>query len=62
MTLDAINKALVQNALDDIKEADRVLAVRASAGARAKPTVSELNDIMRRLENAQAFLKAVLRS
>lgn len=37
-----------------------ILARRACDGPRAKPTVAELNDIMKRLGNAAQFLNILL--
>ncbi|WP_269929927.1 hypothetical protein [Aminobacter sp. HY435] len=45
-------------ALGNVAAAHRILGERATMGARAKPTVAELNEVMRLLANAQVELRA----
>lgn len=51
-------EALISSAHDDVMHALRVLRYAAAGGARSKPTIAQLNDIMARLENADKFLAA----
>jgi len=55
MTMNA--NAMVAAAHDEVKEVLRILGHAAAGGARSKPTIAQLNEIVSRLENADAFLR-----
>lgn len=57
---DKTQEQLIRNALADLDAIEQTMGVAASKGARAKPTVAELNSISDRIANARAFLKAAL--
>jgi hypothetical protein len=44
-------REMLRNLHDDARECDCILRTRATYGARAKPTVAELNNILDRLQN-----------
>ena len=46
--------------INDIDYVLELLHIVSTRGSRAKPTVAELRDMSRRLENARAFLKATV--
>lgn len=44
---------------DDIKHVLHVLAVAAAGGARSKPTIKQLNEIVSRLEGTERLLRSI---
>lgn len=58
--MDNTTRQLAQCAKDEVDTVLRSLAVAAAGGARAKPTMKQLNAMVASLENAQLFLKSAL--
>lgn len=58
--LDANTVTLLRNALHDANMAGTILAQAAMRGSKAKPTMAELNELIRHTDNARTFLKAAL--
>ncbi|WP_156465073.1 hypothetical protein [Mesorhizobium sp. Root552] len=50
--------ALINAAHDDVRHVLDILSYAAAGGARSKPTMAQLNDIVAKLENADKFLAA----
>lgn len=58
--MDVVSKSLVENAKSDLDAIDAILAYASAGGARSKPTIAQLNEIVAKLGNARTFLKAAL--
>jgi hypothetical protein len=59
-TMTPTQKSLLSGAHGEVSQCLHTLRQRAMHGAKAKPTVSELNNLLQRLENAQRGIEQAL--
>lgn len=58
--MDKNTETLVRDALKSIHSIDHILGLAASGGARSKPTVAQLNEIVTKIDDAKMRLRAAL--